>query len=373
MRILALSNCVLDANSGSGQTRLAWAEGLRGCGHEVRVLDTHRLQLRGAGARLREVRLALGATPVMWRTSADLVECYGAEFGLAIALVKRRPRSRRAMIVHHSDGNEFAMAEALGETAGTQNPLSKMYWHVASRLRLQAFKEPDGYVCATQSDAEYARQRGWPRSGRIGVVPLGLRSAFVKVAWKPSRAPLIVFAGSWTHRKGVDVVVRVCSDVLMRNATTRLAILGCGGGEKMASKVRRDFSSEIRARVDVVPELDAETMSKWMGRAAVGFFPSRYEGFGLALAEAMACGCACVTTTAGLGGELNIEEAVVCAGGDTRGMAAAILRLLEDGELRERMGRAAVQRTQLLRWELSVQRLNAVYREWLEAFRRESK
>ena len=63
------------------------------------------------------------------------------------------------------------------------------------------------------------------------------------------------------------------------------------------------------------------------------------EGFGLPPLEAMACGCAVVGFTGKGAREFMIHEetALVCDDGDTDTAAELLIRLLTDGELRERL------------------------------------
>ncbi len=72
-------------------------------------------------------------------------------------------------------------------------------------------------------------------------------------------------------------------------------------------------------------------------------FPTENEAFGLSLVEAMACGLPAVTTRVG-GIADYVDHGVnawVVEPGDRDAMVAAIERLLDDGELALRLGRAA--------------------------------
>ncbi|UCE01641.1 MAG: glycosyltransferase family 4 protein, partial [Candidatus Latescibacterota bacterium] len=73
---------------------------------------------------------------------------------------------------------------------------------------------------------------------------------------------------------------------------------------------------------------------------------SRREGFGLPAMEAMACGCALVATNTGAIPELTDQgqRGLVVEPGDIRGMADAILRLIADRALMQRLGRAGQER-----------------------------
>lgn len=81
--------------------------------------------------------------------------------------------------------------------------------------------------------------------------------------------------------------------------------------------------------------------------ATVAAVPSRYEGFSLPAVEAMACGVPLVVTTAGALPEVagpDGHAALHVPPGDAEALATAIGRLLDDGELRGRLGAAGRRR-----------------------------
>jgi glycosyltransferase involved in cell wall biosynthesis len=68
-------------------------------------------------------------------------------------------------------------------------------------------------------------------------------------------------------------------------------------------------------------------------------FPSRYEGFGLPPLEAMSAGCPVITTDVPVVNESvrDGENGLLAPYDDPQGLATAILRLLDDPALRERL------------------------------------
>ena len=76
--------------------------------------------------------------------------------------------------------------------------------------------------------------------------------------------------------------------------------------------------------------------------------PSRAEALPIALLEAMAQGLPCVATRVGAIPELirHRRDGLLVGPGDARRFRACLRRLLEDGRLRERLGRAARRRVQ---------------------------
>jgi glycosyltransferase involved in cell wall biosynthesis len=89
-------------------------------------------------------------------------------------------------------------------------------------------------------------------------------------------------------------------------------------------------------------------------RAAVVACPSRREGFGVACAEAMAHGRPVVASA--VGGLLDLvvdgETGLLVAPGDVPALGSALRRLVDDADLRHRLGAAARARAaELLSWE----------------------
>jgi glycosyltransferase involved in cell wall biosynthesis len=363
MRILAFSNCPLDPNSGSGQTRLAWCEGLRELGHSVSVLDLGDLQIGGAGSRLRELRLSFGAFLRSLRqdiSSFDLIEFYGAEFGLAVRWLSRK--RNRPFLVQHSDGNEFAVdsGSAPLENGGLSG--RRLYWAFAKHARTAAFRDVDALVAGSVADIAFARSRAWPTSGRARTVAIGLRPEFLSRPLPGFRPARVGFVGSWIEGKGIRMVVNTMIEVLHKLPQSEFCVVGCSISEKV---VLQAFPPALHSRIAVYPRVDVWQMIELLESFSVFLFPSRYEGFGLALAEAMACGCAAVTTPTGFGAELTGEEAVIVQHDDTDTAVKAICRMLCDDEFRHGMACKGQVRANALKWNERVKELASIYSGWL--------
>ena len=85
----------------------------------------------------------------------------------------------------------------------------------------------------------------------------------------------------------------------------------------------------------------------WYRTARIFALPSRYEGTPNALLEAMAAGLAVVVSDASAGALEFVtdgETGLVVPAEDDRALAAALRRLIGDGDLRRRLGDAARRR-----------------------------
>ena len=91
--------------------------------------------------------------------------------------------------------------------------------------------------------------------------------------------------------------------------------------------------------VDSLGYLTDEDLPAFYDQCAVFVLPSHYEGWGLPAAEAMACGATVVATSCGGTSDFVEHErnALVVEPGDVEALAGAIVRLLDDADLRFRI------------------------------------
>ncbi|MEY2514474.1 MAG: glycogen synthase [bacterium] len=108
--------------------------------------------------------------------------------------------------------------------------------------------------------------------------------------------------------------------------------------------VAGDAGDASARNVQLLGQLDRETLRARMGRAAIFAHPARYEPFGLVVLEAALAGCALV-----LGDIPSLREqwdgaALFVAPGDDVALATALQRLIDDGELRRTLASRALRR-----------------------------
>ena len=112
----------------------------------------------------------------------------------------------------------------------------------------------------------------------------------------------------------------------------------------------------------VGPIAEADKPAVYHG-AACFVFPSRYEGFGLPLLEALACGVPVVTTAAASIPEVVGEAAYLAPDpDDTRGLGAAIIAVVVNPEVVDRLTSAAREQVKKFSWQKTIEETVAVYR-----------
>jgi len=169
----------------------------------------------------------------------------------------------------------------------------------------------------------------------------------------PARAPgeavRFLFVGRLESRKGIDTLLAAVPEVLRRFPGARLDIVGddsIDDGKYKAGFLARDDLEDIAARITFHGRVEEEVLRAHYRDCDVLLAPSRYESFGLVYVEGMIFGKAVIGGRAGGGPEV-IEEGVTgltVAPGDADALAAAMLRLAADADLRRAMGEAGRRR-----------------------------
>lgn len=378
MRILTLTNCPVDPNLGSGKTVLRYSEGLRQLGNDVDVLPPSDYEYAYGLSRGKKFRQAIGSYLEVRRRlrsqSYDVVEYYGDEFWLAARWVRRR--EPRPMLVAHTNGLELLAAERLasGEQGPDPDGLTRLKQRLVGplhRLASQiAFNSADCFVSLCQLDADYIVHHGILPKDRTAVVNPGLDIEYLERPYSSERGARVGFTGTWIDRKDVKTVAKVMSKILASVPAVELDIFGSAG---LSSAVYACFDHSLHSRIQVHPRLSNADLSDRLAKCKVFFFPSVYEGFGMATAEAMARGCVPVVTPTGFGAEITDGgDGFVADFGDASRMEQAIRTLLNDDSVFARMSAAARRRVEAFRWDIVSSALAAHYQRWLGEHRRRS-
>ena len=202
------------------------------------------------------------------------------------------------------------------------------HWHEADELAREsmraAFSMPG--VTRVATSKAVARMLGEVGASHSGIFPPGVDSPLNRPANAVQRAGMVLFPLRHGNSKGGDVAVAAAS--LIHAMVPEVEIVAFGTAAPPAGS-----SIDFRGLVS------DQQLQQLLGRAAVFFVASRAEGFGLPALEAMAAGCCVVTTNNGGSEEYAIDRqnCLVVPPGDPHALAAAVVELLQDDSLRERV------------------------------------
>jgi glycosyltransferase involved in cell wall biosynthesis len=176
---------------------------------------------------------------------------------------------------------------------------------------------------------------------RCAVLPMGVDTRAQFVPAGEARDPrTLLFVGRLAEKKGLQVALGALA---LLPGEVRLRIIG-GGAEEPRLRVRA-AESALAGRVDFLGPKPNRELPRWFRQSSIVVFPSvvaaggDQEGLGLVPVEALACGCAVVASDLPAIRDVIQHEhtGLLIRPGDPQELAAAVLRLLEDTGLRQRL------------------------------------
>lgn len=292
------------------------------------------------GTDIYTMRLATGLEKMGIKTAITWLPHHAEIF--PFLWQKTRPPFRPT-IIHTNSWNGFAFAQKNvplvvtahlpvleHDVASYKNFLQRCYHQTLIRHYEALSFQKAAKVIAVSQYALQAYRRHYPLPHAEVIyngVDLEMFFPLPHVAHRPFR---LLFAGSWSNRKGVDLLYDIMASLgedyeLWIASPTPLKQASLPKHSQYAGHTRHKDMARLYQTCDLL------------------IFPSRLEGFGLAVAEAMACGLPVVASAVSSLPELveDHQSGLLCPVDDALAFIKAIKRLAEDAELLKKMGEAA--------------------------------
>lgn len=273
--------------------------------------------------------------------------------------------------IHHPITRDRTLAV---KAAKGWRKISAWRWH--SFLRMQgrvARRIPDLLTVSRSSEVDI-RKAFDIEAGRITTIPLGVDTeVFSPLAGAQDgavqRVPgrVVCVASADAPLKGVSYLLEAIAK-LGAERSVELVLVSKLDPEGPSARMIDDLA--IADKVTLTSGLSDEELAALLASAEVACVPSLYEGFSLPAIEAMSCGTPLVATKAGAIPEVvgtDGSAALLVAPRDSERLAQEIGRLLDDPELRARIGaggRARVE--QRYSWAAVAARTAALYETVLQ-------
>ena len=204
-------------------------------------------------------------------------------------------------------------------------------------------------VCSNYMRGEIRRIFATP-SDKIHVIPNGVnpikkmnRDEVVKVLKKyniPLNKKIVLFVGRLVYEKGAHILVEAIPRITRIIDDVFFVFVGTGPMKEQL--VRRSIELGINHKTAFTGFVSDNDLHAFYNAAYLAVFPSLYEPFGIVALEAMSVGKPVIVSNTGGLSEIveHGKNGLKTPPGDTEALADAIIELLLDPGMAERLGRA---------------------------------
>ncbi|WP_420635520.1 glycosyltransferase family 4 protein [Candidatus Palauibacter sp.] len=238
-----------------------------------------------------------------------------------------------------------------GATAFTEArlPVAAAVW-AAERAIPRVYRDCP-FQAISESTALDLTKRGL-RARDITVIPPGIDHGTYRPGSERdrSRDPTVLYVGRLKRYKGIDLLFDVLSRLRPRIPDVKLVIAGRGSDEhrlrRLAGRAGHAHTVSFRGYVSEQEKVD------WLRRAWSVVYPSPKEGWGMTNVEAAACGTPVIASDApGLRESVEVgKSGLLAPHGDVESWTRALLEVLRDAALRDRLGKGGIAHAARFSW-----------------------
>lgn len=303
----------------------------------VKVYRLPHTSLRGAGFVANGARLRRALMEIHRASPIDVLE--GPEASLSM-VAKDFPAAK---IIRMHGGHHF-FAVTLGA-----RPRAWRSW-----LEARSFARAD-YLCAVSNFVgETTRDLLSFGNRHVEVLPNPIDVELFKPASQlAEHRGLILFVGTVSEKKGIRQLIAAMPQIVARVPHAKLWVVGRDGrdaatGESFTKLLRRTIPDNLCGSIEFKGAVGRGELPALIAQASVCVYPSHMEALPVAWLEGMAMGKAVAASRTGPGAEVIADgvSGLLCDPYDPASIAREIVRLLEDEELRRRLGSAARRRAE---------------------------
>lgn len=324
---------------------------------EERVVDCftiHRLpgfnfSIKGA---ITEYPYLLGLSSKIARLEPEIIHAESHLFLTTVQAVKKAKESCVPSVV-----------TVHGIMAKRSTAINLAQYSYLRTLGLWLFKNADRIICLTKSDAQEIIRYGCPRE-KIRVIPNAVDANRFRPG-KEHHGNLVVWVGRFVPEKGLNYLMKAAKIVAKEFKDVKFVLIGYGPLKADMMNLARDYRL-LNDSVRFMGTFTRDQIADVLGKAAIFAFPSLKEGLPLSVLEAMACGKPVVgSDIPGISGVVTHKQnGLLVPPRNPEALANAILTLLDDENLRRRLGRNARQlMVEKYSWDIIIKKIEKVYNE----------
>ena len=224
-----------------------------------------------------------------------------------------------------------------------------------SHLKKWLYPKSAGFIAQTQRAADYKRRQFGNRLN-ISIIPNAIRD--VQLFPDIKRGEIILYVGRFAWEKGPARLITAFSEISERKGW-QLHMAGSGPLLNPMKQLVKDLGME--SEVQFLGNI--EDVDRLFAKASIFVIPSVLEGFPNVLCEAMAAGLPSICFDSIPYEEIltNMIDGIVVPQNDEHQLAKELMKLMQNGELRLRLGTEA----QSIRHRLGVETIGNQFAEFV--------
>jgi glycosyltransferase involved in cell wall biosynthesis len=272
---------------------------------------------------------SLKVLPPLLTADYDVIDCNQFPYlpcfsGKIASIIKRRP-----LVITWLEVWDTYWDSYLGTIGGS---VGRMIERLTMRL-------PDGIVAISQKTRIDLVRRGKVRPERIDVIPVGIDlERIVKIAPAPNSND-VLFAGRLIYEKRVDLLLNAVALAKKEIPTITCTIVGDGPERGLLEDLAVKLG--IEENTIFTGFVDQDGLTAYMKASKVFVLPSIREGFGLVIIEANACRLPVISIRHDMSAVRELVQdgvnGFLVNDTSSREIAEAIIKLVRDDPLRERL------------------------------------
>jgi phosphatidyl-myo-inositol alpha-mannosyltransferase len=223
----------------------------------------------------------------------------------------------------------------------------------------------DGRIAVSEAAREFVSQYF---EGPYEIIPNGIdvkrfSEGVEPFPWAQDDTPRILFVGRFNEvRKGFKYLLKAMPLIQQQFPKARLMVVGPGDTSRVSGTIERNW---IRG-VEFIGQVSKEDLPRYYASATIVCAPSiERESFGIILLEAMATGKPTVATRIpGYAGVMTHEhDGLMVTPEDSQALALAIVRLLADRDLRQRLAHNGLETAASYAWPKVAKQVLTMYEQ----------
>lgn len=327
------------------------ARSLAQAGYDVTVVAAHERDETLDGVRIKALpRVPRSRRPLLWRhlartavdTGADIFHIHDPELLLVSPYLRRVTGRPTIYDIHEANADFIAVKDYL--PAMVRRPLATIFRRLEPRLT----RNESGLIFADEAIAADFRNYKGPATTLFNfpgqeLIEQGARSATENL----ERRPIVIYLGGMERNRGAGLMVAAFAEIVAKFPDARLVVVGHFMPPELASEILVAIKRRgINHAVTLTGRVPFKSIGHYLAQAAVGWvtwqpYAKNEKNIPTKLFEYMAFGIPVVSSdlasvrpfVAGRDNGLLVEAQ------DPSSHAEAILRLLQEPVVRQRMGR----------------------------------